>query len=71
MERAKIATEKNIRASIERTDMEEAVRDIALGRKTKKPTKPQEAYIEDLSNEGVEKRKKAAKIIQKALREKQ
>ena len=70
MERAKVVNEKNIRASIERTDMEEAEADIALGRKPKKPTKPQEAYIVDLSNAGVEKRKNAAETIQKAARTK-
>jgi hypothetical protein len=69
MERAKVANEKNIRESIERTDIEEAERDIALGRKPKlkKPTKPQEVYSVDV---GVEKRKTAAETIQKIVRKK-
>jgi hypothetical protein len=72
MERAKIINERNIRESIEKTDIAEAERDIALGRKPKikMPTKPQEAYAQqlDLSNTGVEKRKSAAETIQKAIR---
>jgi hypothetical protein len=73
MERAKVVNEKNIRASIEQTDIKEAEkeaeRNIALGikPKLKKPTKPQEAYsVIDFTNVG--KRKSAAETIQKAVR---
>jgi hypothetical protein len=48
MERAKIANEKNIRESIERTDWEEAEQDRILGRKPRNPRKPREAYTRQI-----------------------